>query len=579
VGGLFRKIEGKARFMKMTIKKKLIFSFTFLVLVITTISLVSVYFLKEVNLTTAQVTDEVMPQLEIINSLSYETTLYRYQEYEHMVTTDMEAMLALEDSMEALSKNIKKNMTAYSAYVDDGRVEQMLGYWDTYTAVHQDMLKASRLLDAKAARKIIDGESKAAYDEIAVMVKVLKEEALQGSVQIKDEGSKTYRTIRDVLLVVMGVSILISVLMALSIVISIVKPIGLLRRKLKDLVEQGGDLTQTIEIKHRDEIGALAMTVNQFIENIRTIILEVNHCALGVEESSAQVSKHLVTLGTQVELSSGIIEELSAGMQETAATTEEIHASSSEIEQAAKRMAERSQDGTISASEIRKKAEKLKEKAVASETSAEQLYQTTREKLEVALAKSEAINSIHVLSEGILSISDQTNLLALNAAIEAARAGEAGKGFAVVADEIRHLSENSKNSVNEIQKVTKEVIVAVQDMIHGSKTMMDFFDQQVMKDYQDMVQTGESYGADGIFVDELVGDFNTSSEELADTIDGIIKAIGEVAVTVNQGAGDTQEMAEKMVAMVEMLKDVKVQMDISMKNSELLKQAVTKFTV
>jgi methyl-accepting chemotaxis protein len=579
VGGLFRKIEGKARFMKMTIKKKLIFSFTFLVLVITTISLVSVYFLKEVNLTTAQVTDEVMPQLEIINSLSYETTLYRYQEYEHMVTTDMEAMLALEDSMEALSKNIKKNMTAYSAYVDDGRVEQMLGYWDTYTAVHQDMLKASRLLDAKAARKIIDGESKAAYDEIAVMVKVLKEEALQGSVQIKDEGSKTYRTIRDVLLVVMGVSILISVLMALSIVISIVKPIGLLRRKLKDLVEQGGDLTQTIEIKHRDEIGALAMTVNQFIENIRTIILEVNHCALGVEESSAQVSKHLVTLGTQVELSSGIIEELSAGMQETAATTEEIHASSSEIEQAAKRMAERSQDGTISASEIRKKAEKLKEKAVASETSAEQLYQTTREKLEVALAKSEAINSIHVLSEGILSISDQTNLLALNAAIEAARAGEAGKGFAVVADEIRHLSENSKNSVNEIQKVTKEVIVAVQDMIHGSKTMMDFFDQKVMKDYQDMVQTGEAYGADGIFVDELVGDFNTSSEELADTIDGIIKAIGEVAVTVNQGAGDTQEMAEKMVAMVEMLKDVKIQMDISMKNSELLKQAVTKFTV
>lgn len=579
MGGLFRKIEGKARFMKMTIKKKLIFSFTFLVLVITTISLVSVYFLKEVNLTTAQVTDEVMPQLEIINSLSYETTLYRYQEYEHMVTTDMEAMLALEESMEALSKNIKKNMTAYSAYVDDGRVEQMLGYWDTYTAVHQDMLKASRLLDAKAARKIIDGESKAAYDEIAVMVKVLKEEALQGSVQIKDEGSKTYRTIRDVLLVVMGVSILISVLMALSIVISIVKPIGLLRRKLKDLVEQGGDLTQTIEIKHRDEIGALAMTVNQFIENIRTIILEVNHCALGVEESSAQVSKHLVTLGTQVELSSGIIEELSAGMQETAATTEEIHASSSEIEQAAKRMAERSQDGTISASEIRKKAEKLKEKAVASETSAEQLYQTTREKLEVALAKSEAINSIHVLSEGILSISDQTNLLALNAAIEAARAGEAGKGFAVVADEIRHLSENSKNSVNEIQKVTKEVIVAVQDMIHGSKTMMDFFDQKVMKDYQDMVQTGEAYGADGIFVDELVGDFNTSSEELADTIDGIIKAIGEVAVTVNQGAGDTQEMAEKMVAMVEMLKEVKVQMDISMKNSELLKQAVTKFTV
>ena len=69
----------------------------------------------------------------------------------------------------------------------------------------------------------------------------------------------------------------------------------------------------------------------------------------------------------------------------------------------------------------------------------------------------------------IQQISSQTNLLALNASIEAARAGEAGKGFAVVAEEIRILSEQTKQSTENI----REIIVKLNENASTTMSSMD----------------------------------------------------------------------------------------------------------
>lgn len=70
---------------------------------------------------------------------------------------------------------------------------------------------------------------------------------------------------------------------------------------------------------------------------------------------------------------------------------------------------------------------------------------------------SEQSKKINFILNAINKISAQTNLLALNATIEAARAGEHGRGFAVVASEVRNLSEDTKNSIEEISNIIETI--------------------------------------------------------------------------------------------------------------------------
>lgn len=80
----------------------------------------------------------------------------------------------------------------------------------------------------------------------------------------------------------------------------------------------------------------------------------------------------------------------------------------------------------------------------------------------------ELSEKIHKIIGYIRNIADQTKMLGLNAAIEAARAGEYEKGFGVVADEIRKLSDNSKETAENIVKLTSSIQKSVSKTVEVS---------------------------------------------------------------------------------------------------------------
>ena len=165
-------------------------------------------------------------------------------------------------------------------------------------------------------------------------------------------------------------------------------------------------------------------------------------------------------------------------------------------------------------------------------------------------ANIEEVDKISVLINGI---AEQTNLLALNAAIEAARAGESGRGFSVVAEEIRALSEQTKESSININKLVGTVLGNSKNLV--SKT------SDMVKDIQE--QNNTIYTSTSAFKDisKLIIDMNPamnslekSSKEVSNKSDHIIEKIKNIS-----------ETSEEIVALSEEINSASEEMDSSSK--------------
>jgi methyl-accepting chemotaxis protein len=360
----------------------------------------------------------------------------------------------------------------------------------------------------------------------------------------------------------------------------VAKPVMILSGYVGRMADQ--DFTAPIPqnlIKLTDEIGDLARSMDKMQQSIKEIIAGVMLESDAVHGSAVTADEHINNLNLQMEDVSAATQQLSAGMEETAASTEEINATAVEFETAIEHIAQKTEQGAIASGQISQRAAKIKQNALFSETHAHDIYALTQEKMKDAIEKCREVEKINALSDAILAITSQTNLLALNASIEAARAGEAGRGFTVVADEIRKLVESSNTTINLIQEITQSVIASVQNLVDSSEQVMEFIDQQVIKDYEEMVQTGEQYSQDAAGFNELMEDFNATAEELLASVKNVTTAMNEIASTTSEGANGTSLIAQKTSDAVFKVNEIVKQADTSKSSAMNLKRLVAQFKI
>jgi len=343
--------------------------------------------------------------------------------------------------------------------------------------------------------------------------------------------------------IVAALAIAASALILFVVLGHVVTPIVRVANSLRDISEGEGDLTQTIEVQSKDEVGDLAGYFNELMATLRAPISEAKKTVsslTAVSEELSTVSRELASSSEETSNQSNTVastaEQMAVNINAMASGAEQASVSANEVAGAAEQMSTNINTIAAEVEQMSASIRQISSNASEARKVAENATTKSDEATDAMGKLGIAAKEIGKVTDVIKKIADKTNLLALNATIEAASAGEAGKGFAVVAGEIKELANQSAQSADDIAR-------RIEGIQQGTGNAVG-----VIRDVSDIiVKINESVEAIVGHVEQQTKASNEIANNVAQASIGakrVAGAIGEVARGANDVSLNAGEAAQ-----------------------------------
>ena len=385
---------------------------------------------------------------------------------------------------------------------------------------------------------------------------------------VMEASESSQKTSTMFMISIAAMALLIAVGLGLLLSRSISNGIKKVNHALKKM--SSSDLTERVIIKSSDEIGEMARSYNELLDERIRVVKSTRDTAFQLTtageqlataaQQSSQATQQVATSSQQMAKGA---QDQSTSAQETAKSVKQL---SEVINQIASRASEQSAEVRKSVTSITEVSENMVE-AVQHATQATQGANQAAESATMGVEKAKltlsGMEKIKLSSDKVAKtieelgarsteigkivaviddIAAQTNLLALNAAIEAARAGDQGRGFAVVSDEVRKLAERTATATKEIAdligNVQKGVNEATQATKEGNTAVADGYNMAVQAG-QALEQILKASADVNVEVEQI----SAKAKQVNTSINNLVKVIDNVGNITEENNAATEEMS------------------------------------
>jgi len=374
-----------------------------------------------------------------------------------------------------------------------------------YIAARDETLKLKRERSPEAA-KYFEGKfypSLAAY-ELAVQTFVgeLSVKSVRDIAAAKEQSDRA--------LVWLGACVALFFVLAAVLVWLMVRTITVPVRDAMRVAEAlaRGDLSQRIEPRGEDEIGALMRSLADASRQLAVLVRGIQQGAAAIHGGAQEIAHGNSQLSARTESQASSLEETASSMEELTATVRQ------------------NADNAGQANKL------VQDASAVAQRGGEVVAQVVRTMQEI----SESSRRIAEITGMINGIAFQTNILALNAAVEAARAGDQGRGFAVVASEVRGLAQRSAEAAKEI----KALIEQATGKVSAGSTLA----AEAGKTMEEVVASVRK-------VADITGEISAASREQASGIQQVGQAVTQMDQVTQQNAALVEEVSAASASLQE----------------------------
>lgn len=320
----------------------------------------------------------------------------------------------------------------------------------------------------------------------------------------------------------------------------------------------GGDLSESLAVDRKDEVGALLRALNSVGSNLGAVFGQITGGVATLTSASGELGEVAERMARGANEASGRANAVSTLSEAMSGSMDSLSAASDQAAESTNTVAAATEEMSATVGEIARNCETAR---TVTEQAVSRAGNASARVDELGRAAGEITRVTEVITE----ISEQTNLLALNATIEAARAGEAGKGFAVVAGEIKELARQTaeatleiKEKIAEIQNSTTgtvEEISGVSKVIHDTReivsTIAAAVEEQSLTTREISGNVAQASGGVAQIADSIVNNSSSAREIYTE-----ITVISQTAEEITSGSEQVRASAGRLSELTGQLKEM-----------------------